>query len=116
MVPESPFSDSSQCGFALAHEAEHNQKLERALDAFLEQREAMIVERLTALGRHTARNDDLARRSYEAGLVAFLGDLLAEFKEQEINKETINNESNLALQNACEGKIRELDEQSRRRR
>jgi hypothetical protein len=99
----------------LGHETEHNQKLERALDAFLERRETVIVERLAALARHSARDHDAARRNYEAGLVALLGDLLAEFKGEEIEKETINNESNLALQNACEGKILELDEQSRRR-
>ena len=75
----------------------------------------MMAERLAALARHTARDHDSAGRNFEAGLVALLGDPLAEFKEEEIEKEAINNRANLALKNACEGKIRELDERSRRR-
>jgi len=100
----------------LMHEADHYRAVGKAIHDFIRQQQAQLTQRLEELKRQSARDRQLAVRTFEAGLEVLLTTTLKEFEDEKIDgiKKSVDSVSRLAaLSNACHGRLGELEKMAR---
>ena len=96
----------------LAHEGEHDRILGEAVPTFIQQHRAEIALELAELKRTRAPEQAAAVQAFEAGLKVSVARMLAQFKEEQVERvrQSIDSASRLAeLRRSCNGRLEELE-------